>query len=93
MDSIDWRTAQRIGERVAGSPHSGGIKASTIEPRAYEFARRVSEYSGLPLTGELPPLEAVDRASWIAANLKTMRPLLGGLSERIGEGTGPLAGR
>ncbi len=92
MDSIDWRTAQRIGERIAGSPPSGGIKASAIEPRAYDFARRVSAYSGLELNGELPPLEAVDRATWIAANLKTMRPLLGGLSERLGEGTGPLAG-
>jgi len=63
-----------------------------VEPRAYEFARRVSDYSGLGVPSALPPLEAVDRATWIAANLRTMRPLLGGLSERIGEGTGPLAG-
>jgi coenzyme F420 biosynthesis associated uncharacterized protein len=91
VDTIDWRAAQRIGERVAGSPPSGGVRAATVEPRAYEFARRVSEYSGLGEPSALPPLEAVDRAEWIAANLLTMRPLLGGLSERIGEGTGPLA--
>ncbi len=91
MDTIDWRAAQRIGERVAGSPPAGGVRAATVEPRAYEFARRVSEYSGLGEPSALPPLEAVDRAEWIAANLLTMRPLLGGLSERIGEGTGPLA--
>jgi coenzyme F420 biosynthesis associated uncharacterized protein len=92
VDVIDWRVAQRIGERVAGSPPPGGVRASAVQPRAHEFARRVSEYSGLALNGELPPLEAVDRGAWIAANLRTMRPLLGGLSQRIGEGTGPLAG-
>jgi uncharacterized protein (DUF2342 family) len=92
VDTIDWRVAQKIGERLAGSPPSGGVRAASVEPRAYEFAQRVSEYSGLGRPSELPPLEAVDRASWIAANLQTMRPLLGGLSERLGEGTGPLAG-
>jgi putative hydrolase len=92
VDAIDWRLAQRIGERVAGSPPLGGVRAASVEPRAYDFARRVSDYSGLPSPTDLPPLEAVDRSAWIAANLRTMRPLLGGLSERIGEGTGPLAG-
>ena len=92
MDTIDWRVAQRIGERLAGSPPAGGVRAASVEPRAYEFARRVSDYSGLGVPSALPPLEAVDRATWIDANLQTMRPLLGGLSERIGEGTGPLAG-
>ncbi|HLB21770.1 MAG TPA: zinc-dependent metalloprotease [Solirubrobacteraceae bacterium] len=91
MDTIDWRIAQRIGERVAGSPPPGGVRAASVQPRAYEFARRVSDYSGLGVPSVLPALEAVDRAEWIAANLRTMRPLVGGLSERIGEGTGPLA--
>jgi putative hydrolase len=92
MDVIDWRMAQRIGERVAGSPPVGGVRASSVEPRAYDFAQRVSAYSGLGLPSELPALETVDRAAWIAANLKSMRPMLGGLSERIGDGSGPLAG-
>jgi uncharacterized protein (DUF2342 family) len=92
VDVIDWRAAQRIGERVAGSPPPGGVRASAVQPRAHEFARRVSEYSGLTLNDEPPPLEAVDRGTWIAANLSTMRPMLGGLSQRIGAGSGPLAG-
>lgn len=92
MDPIDWRAAQRIGERLAGSPPHGGVRASSVQPRAYDFARRVSEYSGLQTPSELPPIEAVDRSAWIAANLSTMRPMLGGLSERLGDGTGPLAG-
>jgi coenzyme F420 biosynthesis associated uncharacterized protein len=92
VDTIDWRMAQRIGERVAGSPPPGGVRAASVQPHAHEYARRVSDYSGLPQPSELPPLEAVDRSAWIAANLQTMRPLLGGLSERIGAGAGPLAG-
>lgn len=92
MDPIDWRAAQKIGERLAGSPPHGGVRATSVQPRAYEFARKVSAYSGLPSPEQLPPIEAVDRSAWIAANLRTMRPLLGSLSERLGEGGGPLAG-
>ena len=92
MDAIDWGIAQRIGERIAGSPPYGGVRAAAVQPLAYEFAQRVASYAGLPVPRELPPLEAVDRPAWIAANLKNMRPLLGPLSERLGDGTGPLAG-
>src|SRR4051794_33270668 len=87
---IDWGAAQRIGEMVAGSPPPGGIRAAAIEPQAYDFARRVSEYSGLPLPAELPPLEAVDRPAWIAANLQTMRPLVAPLADRV-SADGPLS--
>jgi coenzyme F420 biosynthesis associated uncharacterized protein len=92
VDVIDWSAAQRIGERVAGSPPYGGVRVASVEPLAYDFARRVSAYSGLQLPAELPALEAVDRPAWIAANLRTMRPLLGPLTERMGEGAGPLSG-
>jgi uncharacterized protein (DUF2342 family) len=92
VDAIDWGAAQRIGERIAGSPPSGGVDAASVEPLARDFARRVCAYSGLELPAELPALEAVDRPAWIAANLKTMRPLLGPLTERMGAGTGPLSG-
>ncbi len=92
MDLIDWDAAQRIGELIAGSPPHGGVRAASVEPLARDFAQRVSAYSGLELPAELPPLEAVDRPSWIAANLKTMRPLLAPLTERMGEEDGFLAG-
>jgi coenzyme F420 biosynthesis associated uncharacterized protein len=92
VDAIDWRAAQRIGERIAGSPPEGGVQAGTLEPLAHDFAKRVSGYSGLPAPSELPALEAVDRPEWIAANLRTMRPLLGPLEERVGERAGPLGG-
>jgi coenzyme F420 biosynthesis associated uncharacterized protein len=84
VDTIDWSTAQRVGELIAGSPPSGGVLGETVQPLALQFARRVSEYSGLPVPAELPPLEAVDRSHWIAANLQTMRPILESLAQRTG---------
>ncbi|HEV7584326.1 MAG TPA: zinc-dependent metalloprotease [Solirubrobacteraceae bacterium] len=92
MDPIDWRAAQRIGELIAGSPPYGGLRATSVEPLAHDFARRVSEYSGLELPERLPPLELVDRSAWIAANLKTMRPLLGRLTDRMSDDAGVLSG-
>ena len=102
VDVIDWGAAQRIGELIAGvgaggAPEVpggsfGGLRSDTVEPLAREFADRVSAYSLLEMTGELPPLEFVDRPAWIAANLQTMRPLLSPLTERMGGQRGPLAG-
>jgi coenzyme F420 biosynthesis associated uncharacterized protein len=92
VDAIDWRTAQRIGELIAGSPPYGGLRVDAVEPLARDFAARVSAYSRLPLDGELPALEMVDRPTWIAANLQTMRPLMAPLSERLGESRGGLSG-
>jgi len=85
-DAIDWGAAQRIGEMIAGSPPRGGVRAGSVEPRAHDFAARVSDYTGLALPAELPPLEVVDRPAWIAANLKTMKPLLDPLTARMGGG-------
>jgi putative hydrolase len=82
--AIDWDTAQRIGELIAGSPPYGGPAGRSVQPLAHEFARRVGEYTGLSLPAELPPLEMIDRPTWIAANLLTMRPLLDPLLERLG---------
>jgi coenzyme F420 biosynthesis associated uncharacterized protein len=92
VDVIDWSAAQRVGELVAGSPPYGGVRAASVEPLARDFAERVSAYSGLELAGDLPALEAVDRPSWIAANLKTMRPLLAPLTDRMDEDSGKLLG-
>lgn len=92
MDVIDWGAAQRIGELIAGSPPSGGVRADSVEPLALDFARRVSAYSGLAVPAQLPPVEVVDRSAWIAANLKSMRPLLAPFTERLGDGAGPLSG-
>jgi putative hydrolase len=95
-NAIDWGAAQRIGEMIAGAggrDRYGGVNAGAIEPRAHDFAARVSAYTGLELTGRLPPLEVVDRPAWIAANLKTMKPLLDPLTARLGgDDSGGLTG-
>ncbi len=89
---IDWGTAQRVGELIGGSPPFGGVRAASVEPLTREFAGRVGAYSGLTSTTELPSLELVDRAGWIAANLKGMQPMLAPLTEPMGGGKGPFAG-
>jgi coenzyme F420 biosynthesis associated uncharacterized protein len=90
VDAIDWSTAQRVGELIAGSPRIEGpparVLGESVQPLALQFARRVSDYSGLALPDELPPLEAVDRSRWIAANLQTMRPVLESVAQ---QGAGP----
>lgn len=91
--AIDWGTAQRIGELIAGSPPRGSASAGAAQELAHDFARRVSAYTKLELPAELPPLELVDRPSWIAANLATMRPLVDPLAQRFGgDWDGLLAG-
>ncbi len=92
VDVIDWGTAQRIGELMAGSPPFGGVRAASVEPLVRDFAGRVSDYSRLEVEGELPSLELVDRPGWIAANLRTMRPMLAPLTEPMNAGKGVLAG-
>jgi coenzyme F420 biosynthesis associated uncharacterized protein len=87
MDLIDWATAQRVGELLAGSPPRGGIQAQSVQPLAQDFAERVSRYTGLDLPAALPPLETVDRPVWIAANLSTMRPLMERMTRRLEEGS------
>ena len=100
-DAIDWGAAQRIGELIAGSPPRGEVGSGAIEPLAHDFAARVSAYTGLQLEpARLPPLEVVDRPAWIAANLRTMKPLLDPLTARFGgngddsddEGSGGIMG-
>jgi coenzyme F420 biosynthesis associated uncharacterized protein len=92
VDVIDWGTAQRVGELVAGSPPFGGVRSASVEPLTREFAGRVGAYSGLSSSAELPALELVDRPGWIAANLKSMRPLLAPITEPLGDGKGLFAG-
>jgi uncharacterized protein (DUF2342 family) len=72
------------------------VRAASVEPLVRDFAGRVGSYSGLEPQADLPTLETVDRKAWIAANLKTMRPLLAPLSENMsGDSSrllGPLSG-
>ena len=92
MDAIDWGTAQQIGELIAGSPPFGGVRRASLQPLADDFAQRIATYGELELATRPPPLEVVDRPTWIAANLRNMGPLLETLTEQMASGAGPLAG-
>jgi uncharacterized protein (DUF2342 family) len=92
VDVIDWGTAQRVGELLAGSPPFGGVRSASVEPLVREFAGKVGTYSGLTSSTELPSLELVDRPGWIAANLRSMRPMLAPITEQLADGKGPFAG-
>ncbi len=101
---IDWSIAQRVAAMVGGQPDAGagasGAPAAApalpqdIDERARDYARRITDYTGLVPAHPLPAPEAVDRAGWVAANLQSMRPLLEPLADRVG-GLGSLgaAGR
>ena len=58
---------------------------------ARESEQVVREYTGLEPDRPLPAAELLDRPSWIEANLRSMRPLLEPLAQRMGQGAGPLA--
>ena len=82
-EMVDWVMAQRVGEMVAGSSSSGGLHVASVQPLAHDFAQKVSKYSRLSLTSELPVLEMVDRPAWIKANLKSIRSVQGLLGEQF----------
>lgn len=90
MGNIDWRLAQRVGEMVAGTPSGGGVSPSSA-PRTDDYVTQICSYTGLS-SGSPPPVELVDRPRWIAANLRSMKPLLEPLSDRAVSGLGPLSG-
>ncbi|MHB1538216.1 MAG: zinc-dependent metalloprotease [Solirubrobacteraceae bacterium] len=91
MKNVDWRIAQRVGEVVAGTPEgSDGVSLPSMP--LTDLTREITGYTGLTLRREPPPLELVDRPRWIAANLRSMRPLLDPMTERVGGSLGPLSG-
>jgi coenzyme F420 biosynthesis associated uncharacterized protein len=91
---IDWTLAERVAGAVAGTPNGDSAKPlpGDLDAMATEARVRVVAYSRLEPANLLPPPEAVDRAAWAKANLVTMRGTLEPLVEKVGAGTGPLAG-
>ena len=91
---VDWQLAAKVAEGVAALQPSGDPAPfqALVRP-ADEAERLVSAYTGLkPLAGALPVAEAVDRAAWIDANLRSMRGVLDP-GRRQGDRAHGLAGR
>jgi coenzyme F420 biosynthesis associated uncharacterized protein len=87
---IDWKTAERIAGMVSGGAEPGGRLPGDLAAIARDSGERVTAYTQLVPTTTLPLPEAVSRAEWITANLRTMKPILDPLSGKLAEGTGPL---
>ncbi len=93
---IDWRIAAQVAETVASAQ-------STPDPAPFEAVagpteeseRLVGAYTGLAVSAGgagMPAAEPIARRQWIDANLGSMRSVLDPVSDRVGEGLGPLRG-
>ena len=85
---IDWTLAERVARRRRRLAERRDREAAARRPRRDGAATRArasspTRASSPPAT--LPPPEAVDRAAWATANLRTMRGTLDPLVEQVGE--------
>jgi len=91
---VDWQLAAKVAEGVAALQPSGDPAPfqALVRP-ADEAERLVSGYTGLtPAAGVLPVAEAVNRAVWVDANLRSMRGVLDPAAAKAAERTGALGG-
>ena len=91
---VDWQLAAKVAEGVGALQPSGDPAPfrALVRP-ADEAERLVSAYTGLePAAGALPVAEAVDRAAWIEANLRSMRGVLDPAAAKASERMGALGG-
>jgi coenzyme F420 biosynthesis associated uncharacterized protein len=88
---IDWGLAERVAG-VAAGPDGGAELPGDLDALAARAETAVVAYAQLTPGGPLPPAEAVDRATWVQANLATMRSTLDPVVDQLGTGGGPLAG-
>jgi coenzyme F420 biosynthesis associated uncharacterized protein len=91
---IDWEMAERVAGAVAGTPNGDAARPlpGDLAAMTATAQERVVGYARLEPDRELPPPEAVDRATWAKANLHTMRGTLDPLLSQAASGGGPLAG-
>jgi coenzyme F420 biosynthesis associated uncharacterized protein len=93
-----------LTERIANAVSRGGSgpgRAGPTTPAALpgdlaaicaDAERRVVDYTGLQPAAPLPAPEAIDRPSWISANVNSMAALIEPLGDRLAGGLGALRG-
>jgi coenzyme F420 biosynthesis associated uncharacterized protein len=85
---IDWSLTERVAAMLSGDAGPGSTR-----PRLPELAVRsehlVGDYAGLRAPAPLPEPELLARPDWVRANLRSMRPTLESLADRLGAGLGP----
>ena len=96
---LDRVLTRRIANAVARGGRSASSNGAPPPALAGDLAaicddarRRVAAYTGLTPATALPPAEAVERSTWIAANVESMGAMLDPLGERVTGGLGILRG-
>jgi coenzyme F420 biosynthesis associated uncharacterized protein len=91
---IDWTLASQIARGVSRlQPAGDPAPFELLDGPAEESERLVSAYTGLvPSAAPVPASEAVGRDEWVDANLRSLKGVLEPVSDRLGEGFGPLGG-
>jgi coenzyme F420 biosynthesis associated uncharacterized protein len=88
---IDWTLTERIAGMLAGAGDGRATPKPKLGEVAAESERLVSAYTGLHPPAALPGPELVTRPQWVRANLRSLRPTLEPVAERLGDGFGPAA--
>ena len=80
---IEWGLAERIASSVAGEPPGGTSLAGDLPTLAADARDRVVAYPGLEPARAIPEPEAVDRRTWLGANLGSMRTMLAPIEAKL----------
>jgi coenzyme F420 biosynthesis associated uncharacterized protein len=88
-EPVDWRLAERVARQIAGRDRfADSYLASSLHTDfaavSIQAEDEVADYTGLRSPGPAVA-EVVDRAAWVAANVRSMRNLLEPLSDRFAE--------
>ena len=89
FDPLDWGLAERVARRVAGKdPLSSSYLAESLRADFSSVTalaeQLVADDTGLRAPGPAHA-QVVDRATWVSANVRSMRRLLEPLTARVGE--------
>ncbi len=88
LDPIDWRLAERVARRVAGrDPFADSYLAASLRDDFRELTARAEELVGEATGLQVPSpavAEAVDRGSWVSANVSSLQRLFAPLTQRVG---------
>jgi coenzyme F420 biosynthesis associated uncharacterized protein len=87
---IDWNLARRIAETIGGQGATAAAPGGDLAAIAADSRQRVLAYTRLVPMSALPEPEMVSRQQWIEANLRSMRPVLDRVGNRVGGGMGLL---
>jgi coenzyme F420 biosynthesis associated uncharacterized protein len=91
---VDWNLATKVAEGVAALQPSGDPDPfqALVKP-ADEAEALVSSYTGLtPSAGALPVAEAIDRKTWVEANLRSIQGVLDPAADKAAQSMGSLGG-